>query len=368
MSKVIILFSGIFDTGGIQRYNRYLCSALDAEFREHTFAGISLCDAGKNRSLQWRNLKIKYCGKIRLSFVKKAVFFLNALSECISGRPEFLVCCHADLSPAALLFKTIFRLRYAVLTHSVDVWNLRYGIKYEGLKNADIITAVSQYTKKRLIENGINENKIVLLHDAVDTSIFVQREKNKKLLQKWGIYEKIILLTVSRMDAAERYKGHDIMLKVMQDLGDKYVWLVIGAGNDVPRLFKKAKEKKTGRRIIFCGLIPDDELVDYYNLCDLFIMPSSKEGFGIVYLEAMACGKPVVAGNKDGSADPLINGRLGFLVNPDSVDEIVNAVRRACTFKENRTDPEFLKKEVKRHFDIQVFNRRVKEVFNKEFS
>jgi phosphatidyl-myo-inositol dimannoside synthase len=74
--------------------------------------------------------------------------------------------------------------------------------------------------------------------------------------------------------------------------------------------------------VILGGYVPDHELRSHYNLCDVFAMPSKGEGFGIVFLEAMACGKPVVAGNKDGSVDAVLNGQIGALVDPDSVDEI----------------------------------------------
>ena len=74
------------------------------------------------------------------------------------------------------------------------------------------------------------------------------------------------------------------------------------------------------------GFVPDSQLADYYNLCDVFAMPSKGEGFGIVFIEALACGKPVLAGNKDGSVDALANGELGALVNPDDLNEIANTL------------------------------------------
>ena len=74
------------------------------------------------------------------------------------------------------------------------------------------------------------------------------------------------------------------------------------------------------------GFVSDEELCDHYNLCDVFAMPSKGEGFGIVYLEALACGKPVLAGNKDGAVDPLINGELGCLVDPDNLQEITDSL------------------------------------------
>ncbi len=78
--------------------------------------------------------------------------------------------------------------------------------------------------------------------------------------------------------------------------------------------------------MIFAGYVPNEELPGHYNLCDVFAMPSKGEGFGIVFLEALGCGKPVIAGNKDGSVEPLLGGRLGRLVDPDSVEQIAEAI------------------------------------------
>ncbi|NEO27474.1 MAG: glycosyltransferase family 4 protein, partial [Kamptonema sp. SIO4C4] len=78
------------------------------------------------------------------------------------------------------------------------------------------------------------------------------------------------------------------------------------------------------------GFVPDAELGDYYNLCDVFAMPSYGEGFGIVYLEALATGKPVLGVNQDGAVDALCHGKLGALVNPHDVDEIANTLISIC--------------------------------------
>jgi glycosyltransferase involved in cell wall biosynthesis len=78
--------------------------------------------------------------------------------------------------------------------------------------------------------------------------------------------------------------------------------------------------------VIFTGFIPEDELAAHYNIADCYIMPSKKEGFGIVFIEAMYYGKPVIAGNTDGSVDALDHGNFGILVNPDDISEITNAI------------------------------------------
>jgi glycosyltransferase involved in cell wall biosynthesis len=78
--------------------------------------------------------------------------------------------------------------------------------------------------------------------------------------------------------------------------------------------------------VTLTGFVPDEELVDHYNLCDVFAMPSKGEGFGIVYLEALACGKPTLGGNKDGAIDALCQGELGILVDPDDPNAIAQSL------------------------------------------
>src|SRR4029077_4515742 len=111
----------------------------------------------------------------------------------------------------------------------------------------------------------------------------------------------------------------------------KVKYLLGGRGPDRPRVEGLIQELGVGEEVVLPGYIPDHELCAHYNLCDLFGMPSKGEGFGIVFLEALACGKPVIAGNKDGSGDAVLNGRLGALVDPDSVEEIEETLLQALT-------------------------------------
>ena len=366
MRKSLILLTDLFPTGGIQTYNRYLCGALESEFSGDRVVVISLYDSRKNKRKYWSNITIKYCDLIPIKWVQKILFISKAILTILMGKPQFLICAHIDLSPLALFLKKACCLNYAVLTHGIDVWELKRGIKYYGLTNANIITSVSQYTKERMVGNGVNENKIRLLQDTVDTDSFYPKAVDKNLLHGLRLENKRVLLTVGRISSSERYKGHDTMLRVLGALSGEYVWLVIGYGDDLSRLSRKAKELGVFEKIRFLGEIRNDKLIDYYNLCDVFVMPSKGEGFGIAFLEALACGKPVIGGNMDGSTEPLMNGKLGFLVDPDSVEEIIQAISLAFTRDENRTNSDYLRQEVERNFGVQIFNKKVKEIFGCE--
>ena len=93
-------------------------------------------------------------------------------------------------------------------------------------------------------------------------------------------------------------------------------YVIVGRGADSTRLRRRVEELGLSDHVVLTGFVPEDELPDHYRLCDIFVMPSQAEGFGIVFLEALACGRRVVAGNGDGSAEPLLAGKLGHLLIP----------------------------------------------------
>jgi len=340
MKKILMLFTDMYNHGGIQQYNRNLSAALASTFPDDRFTIISLHDSPDAICAEKSdNIKIKFCGHLNSPWIRKAAFITETLYAYISHRPAFLICGHVDLSPLAFFMKKIFGLKYALLTHGTDVWTIKAGIKYMGFKNADMILTVSRYTKAKLVSNGVDARKIRYLPNAVDMSLFYPKDTNHMLRQKLGLINKRVLLTVGRMHPDEKYKGHDIMLDVLGKLDKKYTWLVVGSGEDLPRLRKKAIESGVSDRVIFLGEVSGEELCDYYNLCDCFIMPSKGEGFGIVFLEALACGKCVIAGNKDASLEPLMGGRLGFTVDPDDFDSITKTIDSVFNIKDGRTDP-----------------------------
>jgi phosphatidylinositol alpha-1,6-mannosyltransferase len=104
------------------------------------------------------------------------------------------------------------------------------------------------------------------------------------------------------------------------------IYLVVGDGDDRSRLQALAVECGVADKVTFVGRVEADELPDYYRLADVFVMPSTGEGFGIVFLEAMACGVPVIGGNKDGSIDPLADGAAGTAIDPDNSAALASAI------------------------------------------
>ena len=136
--------------------------------------------------------------------------------------------------------------------------------------------------------------------------------------------------------------------------------MVIGRGDDQPRLAQLAKDLGVADRTIFAGFIPTEELVAHYRLADAYVMPS-QEGFGIVYLEAMACGIPVLSGDADGSAEPLQDAKLGWRVPHRDKDAVATACIEILTGDDPRCDQQWLREEAIAHFGIEAFQQRLQQ-------
>ena len=153
--------------------------------------------------------------------------------------------------------------------------------------------------------------------------------KPTELLSRYGLSGKTVLLTVSRLAAAERYKGHDRVIKALAQLLPVHpdlVYVIAGDGDDRQHLEMLAESEGVREDVRFVGYVSDEELPDLYRAADVFVMPSTGEGFGIVFLQALASGLSVIAGDGDGSSDPLRDGGDGVMVSAEEPSAIVNAI------------------------------------------
>lgn len=230
---------------------------------------------------------------------------------------------HIDYCFTALLLKFIFGKDYYLYIHGEEI-SRNYGGKYyqffkwKSLKYAKGIIVVSENTKK-LVEK-YNQN-IKVIYNAVDLKQFYPKKKNLALIKKHKLENKKIILTVGRL---EDRKGHSEVIRVLPKLIKKHddlAYLIIGSGQEEGKLRLLVRKLKLEKHVKFLSKVPNKKLNDYYNLCDIFVMPNrntkegNTEGFGIVFLEANACGKPVIGGNFGGVPSAIKEGYNGFLVN-----------------------------------------------------
>lgn len=256
-------------------------------------------------------------GRLKLAF--------SLLTHLIKTRPKKVFCGHINLAPLTQFFCKPLGIPYTVLTYGKEVWKPLSKTQQKALKNADSIWTISRYSRDQLCEaNKIDTKNVEILPCVVNGNQFTPGEKPTELLLKYGLKDAKILMTVARLWSGDIYKGVDVTIralpKILQSCPNiKY--LVIGRGDDLPRLEELAKDLGVRDRVVFAGFVSTEELVNHYRVADAYIMPS-QEGFGIVYLEAMACGIPVLSGDADGSADPLQDGRVGWRVphrDPEAV-------------------------------------------------
>ena len=234
-------------------------------------------------------------------------------------------------------YKKIFCISYDLWVYGDETKDIYRGsvvskfITDTIIRNADKIITNSPYVTREFIDFGIDKEKIIEIVPAVNAEIFSPAGKPENLVEKYDLRGKKILLTVSRL--AKR-KGHENVLYAIKEVIRKFPnisYVIVGKGTEEVNLRSIADRLGIKEHIVFAGFIPDNDLPDFYNLCDIFVMPNievydstdSIEGFGIVFIEANACGKPVIGGRSGGVVDgAIIDGVNGLLVDPANINEI----------------------------------------------
>jgi glycosyltransferase involved in cell wall biosynthesis len=306
--------------GGIGAFSLELAMGLKALGHEVGLGGLV------DRSGPWGGCAVFGAGAAP-GWARRVVFAGQCLGRAGLDRPQEIVCTHLNLGPLALVGRWLCGARTTLVAHGVDVhpglssWRLR------ALRRATRLVAVSAWTRQRLLGlGGIDPERVRLLANTFDETRFRVGPRPVGLAARLGLATgERVILTVARLDPGEGYKGYDRVVlalpEVVRACGPVRL-LVVGRGADGERLRALARARGVEDRLLLAGFVPDSALPDYYRLADVFAMPSTGEGFGIVFLEAMACGTPVLAGNRDGSVDAVAGGRLGALVNPLAVDAI----------------------------------------------
>jgi phosphatidyl-myo-inositol dimannoside synthase len=314
--------------GGIAQYNRQFLSSL---------AGCTLVEEviviPRRSELALSNLphRLHQLRPVR----GKAPYTMAAFLAAQAHRPINVVFCgHIFLAPVAAAIAKMFGARLWVQVHGVDAWNELPWLYRRSIESADLILSVSRYTKGRLLEwLGIDPVRVKVLPNTVDPC-FEPGPKPKYLMDRHGLHGKKILMTVSRLTMWDRYKGQDRVIRVLPRVLETYpeiIYLVVGDGDNRPQLEALAAELGVTPAVRFIGEVAPKELADYFRLADVFVMPSTGEGFGIVFLEALATGIHVIGGNQDGSLDPLADGELGRVIDPDSQKELVPSICSAVS-------------------------------------
>ena len=268
---------------------------------------------------------------------------------------DLVICGHVNLLPLARLAGKSPLL----ITHGIEAWKrLRDPLSNRLIHDVRAVVSVSALTRDRFLSWSHFAGETFVLPNAVRADRYRVRPKNRELVSRWGLEGKRVLLTLGRIVAAERYKGFDEVLEVLPRLDPDIVYVIAGSGSDLERLSRKAAQLGVADRTIFTGFVDEREKADLYNLADVYVMPSRGEGFGFVFLEAMASGIPVIASCHDGGREALLGGELGTLVDPSHEAGIRSAILDALG-EGGRRVPEGLS-----FFSFENFVTRVHAIVN----
>lgn len=318
-------------TGGIQKMTRTLAHALNqvASHNNWDFNLWSAYDANTDLLPQYLPAK-KFIG-----FANRIAFTLKAFLK--APRFDVVVISHINMALVGRAIKTINpKCKIWVVAHGIEVWNDLSPNKKWLLKNCDKILCVSNFTKQQVTsKHYIDAAKCEVLNNALDPfmNLPVVFTKPQYLMERYDLTGNTpLLFTLTRLNAAEQYKGYEQVIKIIGNLKQTFpdIKYVIAGKCDTEeetRINKISKIYNVEEQVVLTGFVEESELVDHFLMADTFVLPSSNEGFGIVFIEALACGLPVVCGNVDGSLDAIKNGLLGTAVNPNDLDELEKALK-----------------------------------------
>jgi len=358
---ILAVFPELLSDGGVQRVGQDVAAVIQelAENQQQSCLMFSLNDPAGQHRIRVADRDLEVTGFAR----NHSRFILRALQAALKSRLLYIA--HPNLAPIGLICRWLNpKLKYVVTGHGWDVWNRLPRLNRIALRRADALTAVSQFTANEMMRvQGVEETKIRVIPNAVA----------KKFMTSNGFktsseHESPFLLTVGRLDARERCKGIDEVLVATAELAEAFPdlrYIVVGNGDDRPRLERLAKELGISDRVSFKGTVTDDELMKLYRSCDIFVMPSSQEGFGIVFLEAMAFRKPVIGGNYGGTPEIIVDNQTGFVVDYKDVESLKKRIQALLV------DPELRQRmgdagrtRLEENYTFQALRTRFLSVFN----
>lgn len=318
LTVFMLLTDGPGQGGGIARYNLDLLQAL-ALCPEVEQIHLLCRNGNPEATVPEKVERFVVCpGKI--TFARKALNMARTLPKT-----SLVFCGHVYMSPVALVIKRLTNVPFWLQLHGIDAWSRPSRLRAYACAQASLVTAVSRYTRRRFLGwCPLPDERAKVLPNTVNPMFQVQDRQPAH-------GGSLRLLTVGRLAAGEAYKGHDRIIRALPELKTQAPnchYQIVGQGDDKPRLIALAADLGVSNSVEFLDSVSADALPKIYAQADVFVMPSTGEGFGITFLEAMASGLPALGMGVDGSVDPLADGTLGFIANESNLVETILAAAR----------------------------------------
>jgi glycosyltransferase involved in cell wall biosynthesis len=313
---IIGLFPELDAPGGVQRAGRHMALALSefAAAKHMEYRMLSLNDTQELHRLRLGGKEFVFTGAAR----GKTRFAATAIRAARRGALLTLAA-HVNLGPMARIMRfTAPRMKSVVVAHGVEVWEPLSAMRQAALRQAEMVLAPSRSTADFLINvQKVPAARVRVLPWALDPDFDTKLAGNSGAKLPAEFPSGRVILTVGRWLAAERYKGMDTLILALPRLLLLYPDLhlvMVGTGDDREWLENIARDSGVRRHIHLLGGLSQGELSACYAAAELFALPSRGEGFGFVYLEAMARGKAVIAGAHGGAPEVVQDGVTGYVV------------------------------------------------------
>jgi phosphatidyl-myo-inositol dimannoside synthase len=361
--KILVLAPPMGATGGIQNYTSTLARGLREIVGEKNMRMIAVPAEAAARA----------DGAVALGRITKIRFLFAAIASAFFWRPQLVLCAHVGISPVARLIQRITGAPYWVMLYGIEVWCELAPAKVEALRAAQQLVAISKFTlESASARHGLQGCKSVLLAPAFSVRESAPAQKPSTAAKSGSAP---VVLTVGRLAASEKYKGHDVMLDawpmVLREIPEAR-YLIAGDGDDRARLQARAQEMGLAASVTFMGGVSGAELQSCYDDCQVFALPARTEldsraprgeGFGIVFLEAMAHGKPVVGPNVGAPTEFIHDGKHGLLVDPVDPAKLAQALVELLTQTERaRQMGEAGRQWVQQQYSYEMFRERLREI------
>lgn len=359
--KVLLLAPSLVRAGGIQRYTATLERAL--KDLHQSVRCLALPEESGSH------------GMSRLSSRSKWRFGWRAIREAASWRPDLIICTHLALGPIAWLARTFVASPYWIVVHGIEAWTVLPRWKRGALRQADRVIVTSAFNRGQVVKrHQIDGKRISSLPCTLDETLLSAEPAIAGACARITAGQHLVL-TVARMASGERYKGHDVVLRALPSVVEKIpnlTYVVVGDGDDRPRLESLANDLGIAEHVTFTGEVSDSELAALYQRSEVFALPARTmvndrdpkgEGFGIVILEAMAFGKPVVGPNYGAPVELIRHGENGLLVDPESAPSVAEALLNLLTHPDSAREMGKAGSEwVRTHYSYDCFRERLREI------
>jgi phosphatidylinositol alpha-1,6-mannosyltransferase len=352
---LVLLTDGFGGLGGIAKFNRDFLEALDGSgIFKRVVALPRLIPQPIAEATPQLVVYDHKAARGKMAFLSRLT--VHALWN---SRIDLVICGHIHLLPAAWLVTRLRGARLILIIHGLEAWtpSHKYLAKWFA-RRVDAFIAVSKYSAERFTKwSGVSMNRAFILPNCVDLQKFRPQGRDPTLIARHDLKSSKVILTVGRLVSEDRYKGFDPVIEVMPELIRRFgnlKYMIVGDGPDRQRLEAKVDGLGLANHVIFAGYVPESEKPAYYNLADVYAMPSRGEGFGIVLLEAAACGVPIVGSQVDGSREALLDGKLGQLVDPGDRSQLIQTITKTLEDGSSR-----LRSELIENFATEAFKARV---------